>query len=95
MLDKSFELWRNDEVSQFTSSPTLIDGVAYQVTLAGLLFAVDIETGETLWKEKLGADQLHASPLVSGDRLYITTATRGSPFGGVQSPKMPVRDAAS
>jgi len=71
VLDKSYEKWRNNEISQFTSSPTVYDDVVYQVTLSGLLYAVDVASGETLWKQKLGADQLHASPLVSNGRLYI------------------------
>lgn len=71
-LDKNFVAWRNDDVQMFTSSPTLVDGVAYQCTIDGHLAAIDAKTGKTLWKEKLGADQLHASPVYADGRMYIS-----------------------
>ena len=65
-------VWRNNEVSMFTSSPTIVDGVVYQCTIDGQLYAIDAKTGETLWeKGDLGASQLHASPLYADGRLYI------------------------
>ncbi|MFN3169045.1 MAG: PQQ-binding-like beta-propeller repeat protein [Phycisphaeraceae bacterium] len=70
-LDKSFVAWRNDDVSMFTSSPTLVDGVVYQCTIEGLLVAIDAATGETLWEKKFGIDQLHASPVFADGRMYL------------------------
>lgn len=70
-LDKSYVAWRNDDVQMFTSSPTLVDGVIYQCSLDGRLLAIDAKSGKTLWEEKLGADQLHASPLYADGRMYI------------------------
>ncbi|XAM00186.1 PQQ-binding-like beta-propeller repeat protein [Phycisphaeraceae bacterium D3-23] len=63
--------WRNDDVSMFTSSPTLADGVVYQCTLEGLLVAIDAKTGDTLWEQKFGTDQLHASPLYADGKMYL------------------------
>ncbi|MEM9020460.1 MAG: PQQ-binding-like beta-propeller repeat protein [Planctomycetota bacterium] len=63
--------WRNDDVSMFTSSPTLVDGVIYQCTIEGLLVAIDASTGETLWEKKFGTDQLHASPVYADGRMYL------------------------
>ena len=71
VLDKSFELWRNDELSMFTSSPVIVGDVVYQVTIKGDLVAVDAKTGHTLWHQKLGADQLHASPVYADGKLYV------------------------
>lgn len=70
-LDKSLITWRNDDVSMFTSSPTLVDGVIYQTTLDGHLTAIDAKDGKTLWEEKLGASQLHASPVYADGKLYV------------------------
>jgi outer membrane protein assembly factor BamB len=71
-IENDLVVWRNDDVSMFTSSPTLVDGVVYQCTLDGNLVAIDAKTGETLWeKGELGASQLHASPLYADGRLYI------------------------
>ena len=64
------EVWRKD-ISSFTSSPVLADGVLYQVSMTGELHAIDPTTGERLWHEKLGPDQLHASPLFADGKLYI------------------------
>lgn len=71
-LDNDLVVWRNDDVSMFTSSPTIVDGVVYQCTIDGQLVAIDAKTGKTLWeKGDLGASQLHASPLYADGRLYI------------------------
>lgn len=70
-LDKSFVAWRNDNVSTFTSSPTIVDGVVYQCAEDGRLVAVDAKNGETLWEKKFGTDQLHASPVYADGKMYL------------------------
>lgn len=72
-LDKSYELWRNDDLSMFTSSPVVVGDRIYQVTMKGDLVCVDANTGQSLWHIKLGADQLHASPLYADGKLYVPT----------------------
>ena len=76
-LDGSFELWRNNELSMFTSSPVLVGNRVYQVTAKGDLVCVDADTGRSLWHKKLGADQLHASPLYADNKLYVPTWHNG------------------
>lgn len=71
ILDKSAELWRNDEFVSFSSSPVLVDGVVYSTVATGSLLAADAKTGELLWQHKLGPDQLHASPAFADGKLYI------------------------
>jgi len=71
ILTKIDEVWRNDELSMFTSSPVVVNDEIYQVTVKGELFCVDANTGKTLWHKKLGADQLHACPLYADGKLYI------------------------
>ncbi len=70
------ENWRQDLVA-FTSSPTLVGKRVYATTLTGDLNCVDADTGKVLWHQKLGPDQLHASPLAADGKLYVPM-TNGS-----------------
>jgi len=70
VLDKSAEVWRN-ELSSFSSSPVLVGDRVYVVTKQGDLACVDANNGKELWKQKLGLDQLHASPTFGDGKLYI------------------------
>ena len=70
-LDRQVELWRNNELSMFTSSPVIVHDRVYQVTAKGDLVCVDALSGHALWHKKLGADQLHASPLYGAGKLYV------------------------
>ena len=71
ILGKEAELWRNDEFSAFTSSPLLVDGRVYSTSSNGNFQCADAATGQTLWQEKLGADQVHASPAYADGRFYV------------------------
>ena len=51
-IENDLVVWRNDDVSMFTSSPTIVDGVVYQCTIDGQLVAIDAKTGKTLWEER-------------------------------------------
>jgi len=76
VLPPSAERWRNDLVA-FTSSPVLVGDRVYSTTQTGELHCVDAGTGESLWHEKLGPDQLHASPTWADGKLYVPM-TNGS-----------------
>lgn len=67
------EAWRVNDVKQFTSSPAVIGSRVFIVTIPGELFCIESQDGTVVWHEKVGADQLHASPLVSGDTMYLPT----------------------
>lgn len=69
-LDGSAELWRH-ELEAFSSSPALGDGRVYQTDEDGELVCVNPATGEMLWKRKMAADQVHASPLFADGRLWV------------------------
>jgi outer membrane protein assembly factor BamB len=71
VLEKDAELWRNDDLTAFTSSPVLVDGKVYTTIATGSLLCVDAETGKTLWSEKLAPDQIHASPTYGDGKLYV------------------------
>ena len=70
VLGKEAEVWRQP-LEMFTSSPTLMAGRVYQVVRTGELNCLDAASGRILWKEKLGNEQLHASPLAADGKLYI------------------------
>ena len=69
-LPKDAEIWRNP-LSMFTSSPAVGRGHIYQCTLGGELASVSLATGEIEWMRRLGAGQLHASPLLAGETLFV------------------------
>ena len=70
VLDSEWETWRAD-LGAFSSSPVLVGDRIYQVVQTGELCAVNAETGEVLWRHKLGTDQLHASLLAADGKLYV------------------------
>ena len=70
LLPAKAEDWRNTTDS-FTSSPVIVGDRVYQVSKVGELLCINAETGEVLWHEKLGNDNLHASPLYCDGKLYV------------------------
>ena len=70
VLPASSEIWRNPTVS-FTSSPVLVEDRVYLVSKVGELNCIDAKTGKILWHEKLGNDNLHASPLYCDGKLFV------------------------
>lgn len=71
VLGKDAELWRNEGMTAFSSSPVLADGKIFTTVATGTLECVDAKTGKSLWSEKLGHDQIHASPLYADGKLYV------------------------
>lgn len=71
VLGREAELWRNDDFVAFSSSPLLIDNRIYSTVATGSLLCADANTGKTIWSEKLGPDQLHASPAYADGKLYV------------------------
>ena len=73
---KESELWRNP-INMFTSSPTLVGNRVYQIDKTGELNCVDAESGEILWRKKLGPDNLHASPVFADGKLFVPNMVEG------------------
>ncbi|MGI9244082.1 MAG: PQQ-binding-like beta-propeller repeat protein, partial [Verrucomicrobiales bacterium] len=76
VLGDDTEIWRNP-INMFTSSPTLVGNRVYQLVKTGELNCVDADTGEILWKEKLGPDNLHSSPLYADGKLFVPIMVEG------------------
>ena len=61
------------------SSPLVCDGIYYNIDQYGVFYAVDLETGKTLYREDVGFDELHhynaigvcASPTLGGRHIYV------------------------
>ena len=79
---ETVRLWRN-ELSTSTSSLSLDKDRVYLVTETGDLCALDVNTGETVWKLKLGIEQRNSSPLIADGKIYITILNEpGKEVGG-------------
>lgn len=68
--------WRTGEATSSFGSPLIVDGMVYFVNRAGVLFALDLQTGEKLFTERL-PDSCWASPIAADGRIYCFT-TRGN-----------------
>ncbi len=63
-------IWRADKAMASFSTPLAHDGLGYWVNRAGVVFCVDLETGEQLFAERL--DQAPwATAIASADRIYF------------------------
>lgn len=67
---KALEQWRNP-VGALASSPVLVGNRIYQAGGNGDLCAVNADTGEVLWRTKLGIEQRQSSPFYANGLLYV------------------------
>ena len=51
-------------------APAIMDGKAYLTSFGGIVHAVDLSTGEELWRFETKTD-ISTSPAVHGDRIYV------------------------
>lgn len=63
--------WQLDRNISKTPSMIVHDGLVYCVSDDGIAICVDAESGEVVYRNRLGGN-FSASPLLSGDRLYFT-----------------------
>ncbi len=71
LKDEDHVLWRNDALSMFTSSPTLVGDRVFQLTESGHLFCLSVRDGKTIWSKHLGGTALHGSPLCVYETLFV------------------------
>ena len=71
VLGKQAEVWRNNSMESFTSTPVYRNGRLYSTIKRGELVCVDADTGEDHWVLKLAPDQVHASPTWADGKLYV------------------------
>ena len=70
-LDRESEVWRNNAMEAFTSTPVYIDNRLYTTIKRGELICSDAGNGEEIWTLKLAPDQVHASPTWADGKLYV------------------------
>ena len=58
------------------SSPAYANGLVYQATYDGAVFALDAATGDVVWRTYLGGE-FYSTPAVNGTRLYIGNKSNG------------------
>ena len=71
VLGKDHEIWRNNGIEAFTSTPVYREGRVYSTIKRGELVCLDADTGEEHWVLKLAPDQIHASPTLADSKLYV------------------------
>jgi outer membrane protein assembly factor BamB len=69
--------WQNNS-RLYVPSPIVKDGYVFGVLDAGLAICWKADTGEELWKERLGGD-FFSSPVMVGERIYASNV-RGKTF---------------
>ena len=74
---KPLELWRNP-LGNLASSPCLVGNRMYEVTGNGELGCVDADSGQVLWKQKLGVEQRQSSPFFADGKLYVAFYIAGA-----------------
>ena len=73
ILGSEHEVWRNNGMEAFTSSPVYRQSRIYVTIKRGELVCLDASTGEEHWVLKLAPDQVHASPTWADGKLYVPT----------------------
>jgi outer membrane protein assembly factor BamB len=66
-------VWKQVKGGPDQCTPMLADGRLYMVTSGGIASCLRADTGDILWTERIGKD-FAASPLLSGNRLYLFDA---------------------
>ncbi len=78
-------LWHVEKTQQRIGSGVVRGGYLYVSNAPGIAECIDVKTGKTVWKERLGGN-LWGSVLLAGDRLYVSN-TQGDIFILAASPK--------
>jgi outer membrane protein assembly factor BamB len=73
----------------FWATPALGDGVLYASTNPGELLAVDLETGEVVFREEIGWHSW-SSPVVVGEELLVASCTGDLRSYSIADPRRPV-----
>ena len=78
LADGSGKIAWQSNARLYVPSPIIKDGHIFAVLDAGMAVCWKSDTGEELWKERLGGD-FFSSPVMVGDRIYATNV-RGKTF---------------
>jgi outer membrane protein assembly factor BamB len=74
-LEEEALLWSHDGDAPHVPSPLAHDGILYALKgNSGVLTAIDLGTGQTIYSERLeGAQNIYASPVLADGRIYLAS----------------------
>jgi outer membrane protein assembly factor BamB len=72
------EVWKVDTGAPVSGSAAVADGTVYIASENGHLYALDAATGKIQWNQTMTGKHPAGSPLVYGDRVYISMGGPGS-----------------
>ncbi len=78
-VSATHEIWRLNKGSN-VSSPVWRHGhLFFANDSRGVIYCAKAATGEVVWEQSLQPrpDKIYSSPIIAGDRMYITTRSRG------------------
>ena len=84
-ITRDHRLWHVEMTQQRVGSAVVRAGYLYVSNAPGIAECIEIKTGQTVWKERLGGN-LWGSMLLAGDRLYVSN-TQGEVFILAASPQ--------
>jgi outer membrane protein assembly factor BamB len=103
LVDGRFEAkyaWRNKRATSSFGSPVAHKGHAYFVNRTGVVYCLDLESGEEKYAQRT-AESTWATPIATADRIYLfgrsgttTVIKSGSEFGRLAENKVWEDDAA-
>jgi outer membrane protein assembly factor BamB len=69
-VTSTHRLWRHEKAQQRIGSGVTVNGNLYIVNEPGVAECLELRTGSTLWRERLGST-CWSSPVLIGSRLYV------------------------
>ena len=76
-VTESHLLWK-ETVGSYVPSPVVVDGRLYWVSDQGIVYCLRADSGEQLFRERLGGGGLYASLVAADDKLYAVTRRNGT-----------------
>ncbi len=65
-------LWKQQEMMPVRCAPLLIDDLLFMINEAGILVCLDSETGELVWRHRLGG-HFSASPVYADGKIFFSS----------------------
>jgi polyvinyl alcohol dehydrogenase (cytochrome) len=63
----------------FDATPVIADGCLYAASSSGVVFSLNAQTGEVVWKTKIN-DPVQSSPTVVGGRVFVSVTKSSQPY---------------